>query len=510
MNTKYGILLIGFGLLLFFAFVGTASAKTTPIINEYTNHTGDLVISDNETFIIENCTYIQTGNVTVTDNATLIVKNATLLLNATGWDQYYILIERFGNLKSEEATVGQGPTYSQYIQIKDKGNASIKSSIVHGVECFNSSTVNISDSMVAGSDGVICVDNSIVLISNSSMGWLSCVHNSTVSVYNSSYVDCFCAGYNSTLYILDSRARIAIFVHTSLIHISNTTITEGFMFGMEHPGYFNGVLDLDKATLGVVDRYSVIVVYASNFFMYGSIIFIESGELTVQWDNSTIIRNYDVLCLDQNNDPIQNANIELYAPNETLIWNGTSDEQGMVNFNITFTNDNYNDTWILNVTKEERNGTKEIRLLSSTPVILKLSEVFDIGQPENPYPSIFGTHNGTIKPSHDVNVSRMFTYPCTGTGGHSEYVRIYNESGTLAEGYWSSYRGDYHNITLMPSITLLKDHEYNYTIITGSYPQIHHTDRLEIDEGVITCDNFVDANGKIYYDWIPAIRLESL
>jgi len=49
---------------------------------------------------------------------------------------------------------------------------------------------------------------------------------------------------------------------------------------------------------------------------------------------------------------------------------------------------------------------------------------------------------------------------------------------------------------------------YNYTIRTGSYPQIHHTDRLEVDKGVITCSKFMDANGERYEDWIPAIRLE--
>ncbi|RJS68306.1 hypothetical protein CW714_10335 [Methanophagales archaeon] len=135
-------------------------------------------------------------------------------------------------------------------------------------------------------------------------------------------------------------------------------------------------------------------------------------------------------------------------------------------------------------------------------------KIFDTGSPQNPYPSIMGTHNGTILPSHDVFANKLYTYPCPGTGGHSEYVRIYNESGTLAEGHWNGYGSDYHNITLSPSITLLKGHEYNYTIITGSYPQIHHTDRLEIDDGVITCTLFIDANGKRYNDWIPAIRFE--
>ena len=88
----------------------------------------------------------------------------------------------------------------------------------------------------------------------------------------------------------------------------------------------------------------------------------------------------------------------------------------------------------------------------------------------------------------------------------SMYGNGINESAT-----WKGYQsGDYHYITFDDSFTLKANVTYNYAIITGSYPQIHHTDRLEIDDGVITCDNFVDANGKIYYDWIPAIRLESL
>ena len=103
----------------------------------------------------------------------------------------------------------------------------------------------------------------------------------------------------------------------------------------------------------------------------------------------------------------------------------------------------------------------------------------------------------------------MYTYPCIGTGGHSEYVRIYNETGTLAVGYWKGYQGDYHNITRTPSIKLLKNHEYNYTIITDSYPQIIHTqNHTALDGSIITCTEFIDANGKRYDDWIPAIRLE--
>jgi hypothetical protein len=125
------------------------------------------------------------------------------------------------------------------------------------------------------------------------------------------------------------------------------------------------------------------------------------------------------------------------------------------------------------------------------------------------YPSIMGTHNGTIKPSHDVVVNKMYTYPCVGTGGHSEYVEISNESGIVATGYWKGYRDDYHNISFPQQFTLLANYRYNYTIITGSYPQIIHEHVFStMSDGEITCIEFIDANGKSYDNWIPAIRLE--
>ena len=55
---------------------------------------------------------------------------------------------------------------------------------------------------------------------------------------------------------------------------------------------------------------------------------------------------------------------------------------------------------------------------------------FDTGAPSNPYPSIAGTHTGDIIPSQDITVHKIYTYPCAGTGGHTEYVRIWTVSYT--------------------------------------------------------------------------------
>ena len=132
------------------------------------------------------------------------------------------------------------------------------------------------------------------------------------------------------------------------------------------------------------------------------------------------------------------------------------------------------------------------------------SPVFDTG--EGTYPSISGTHNGTIKPTTTIMVSKLYTYPCSGTGGHTEYTRIWNESWEV-EAHWDGYTGDWHTILFNESFTLVKGQTYNYTIVTGSYPQIHHTDNLSTPAGFITCSKFVDTNGRRYNDWIPAIRL---
>jgi subtilase family serine protease len=129
---------------------------------------------------------------------------------------------------------------------------------------------------------------------------------------------------------------------------------------------------------------------------------------------------------------------------------------------------------------------------------------FDTGP--GTYPSISGTHKGTITPKHDIAVRTMYTYPSAGTGGHTEFVELNNETFRIS-ATWVGYQSDYHNITFPHQFTLLANHTYNYTIRTGSYPQIHHTNRLELGNGTIRCHEFIDANDRKYNDSIPAILL---
>jgi PKD repeat protein len=146
---------------------------------------------------------------------------------------------------------------------------------------------------------------------------------------------------------------------------------------------------------------------------------------------------------------------------------------------------------------------------SKSKMITISSTFFDTGSPANPYPSIMGNHIGTITPNVTIVVSKLYTYPCAGTGGHTEYARIWNNSGLSATANWSGYTGDWHTIIFNKTFVLYKNKTYNYTIHTGSYPQIIHAKSKDAlaGAGTITCDKFIDANGKGYTDWIPAIKL---
>jgi hypothetical protein len=224
----------------------------------------------------------------------------------------------------------------------------------------------------------------------------------------------------------------------------------------------------------------------------------QRGDLTSLWDN-----------LITNNLPWGTRVAMVYdGKDEHAIQNGSSGSIVLLKFSVIgepgetsrmdFTGIQLADTDYKQGTALAKNGT--FTIISPMSAL-----VFDTGS--GTYPSISGIHNGTIKLKQTITVSKFYTYSCPGTGGHSEYVRIWNESRTIARGNWAGYGYDWHNITFNDSFTLKSGELYNYTIHTGSYPQIIHKTTLPVPEGEITCTKFTDVNGKVHYDWIPAIKL---
>ena len=132
---------------------------------------------------------------------------------------------------------------------------------------------------------------------------------------------------------------------------------------------------------------------------------------------------------------------------------------------------------------------------------------FDTGMSEHPYPAISGRIYGTLTPAHDLLVNTIFTRACNGTGGHTEYVMMWNDTWIGATAQWYGYQGDWHTITFSEPFLLHKNETYHYRIDTGSYPQLHHKNALTVNDGMITCTNFTDANGMVHSGAIPALRL---
>ena len=139
--------------------------------------------------------------------------------------------------------------------------------------------------------------------------------------------------------------------------------------------------------------------------------------------------------------------------------------------------------------------------------VVSTKHVFDTGMSEYPYPSMCGIHNGTLTPNQTITVSKLYTYSCLDTCGHTERVTIWNDMGVIVEANWTGYRGDWRNITF-DAVTLVAGETYSYSICTGSYPQIIHERTANVTGGTITCTQFTDANGKVYIDRIPAIILK--
>ena len=123
------------------------------------------------------------------------------------------------------------------------------------------------------------------------------------------------------------------------------------------------------------------------------------------------------------------------------------------------------------------------------------------------YPSIPGIHEGTITPSVTItNISKLFTYPCPGTCGHSEEITLWNDTWNITARRDKS-ESDWHVIEFPHSFSLIANHTYHYSIRTGSYPLIIHRRTFTNLYGTINCTSFRDVNGNVYDDWIPAIKL---
>jgi len=261
----------------------------------------------------------------------------------------------------------------------------------------------------------------------------------------------------------DANGLIGTYV---TVPVNITNVRNGSILGIE----FN--IEYDKTVINVTE--------------------VSRGSLTSDWN-----------ILGFNNSVTWGTLVMLSGPSAHAIQNGSCGSVVLFNFSVIGGGvPNKTDMNLSDIELSDPDGNEgSVPAKNGTFYVADI--VFDTGP--GTYPSISGTHIGTLTPNRDITVRTLYTYSCEGTGGHTEYVWIQgpdvNESAS-----WDGYNGDYQIIEFGNPFILREGKKYNYTIITGSYPQIIHEHSKNVTGGKITCTKFTDANGELYDDWIPAIR----
>ena len=173
---------------------------------------------------------------------------------------------------------------------------------------------------------------------------------------------------------------------------------------------------------------------------------------------STMTRTYDVVLLDDlEGSPFEGINLTLLKDG-IVAWNGTTDTEGKVSFDITFDYDNFDDEWILSTDANHIHLNKTISIFISNPVMINL----ELEEDSTHYRPVLHVAENPNFPSG----TRESPYPTIqeavdNSGGNIVYVHSGTYPGYIAPG---NTRG---GIILRDSVTVLGAGA-DLTILTGS------------------------------------------
>jgi len=113
----------------------------------------------------------------------------------------------------------------------------------------------------------------------------------------------------------------------------------------------------------------------SNIYLYGNVSFFLG---TVAFFESNATRNYNIITKDTSDNPVENAELNLFDKNDTIVWNGVTDNLGKADFNLTFTDNNYTNVLELEAVKGDYSATMNVWLFSDTPIVLTMKYFADL------------------------------------------------------------------------------------------------------------------------------------
>jgi len=215
-----------------------------------------------------------------------------------------------------------------------------------------------------------CIPNVILENTTNIRGWLVTSFSATLSIDNSELIR---FGSYSTWPPDCSHSP------ANVTTITNSTIQELMLY------YSYATLIFDNTNIHTINAY-----LPSDAIIKGNITFDEDAYIH-HWYNSFITRNYPIFLKDHNGNIISGAYINLYSKNGELVWSGLTDEDAKANFDIEFNDNNYLDTWKLEVNYNGSIFYKGIALLTSTPITIPKYTV-----------AISTTTGGTTDPAPDI------------------------------------------------------------------------------------------------------------
>jgi len=222
-----------------------------------------------------------------------------------------------------------------------------------------------------------------------------------------------------------------------------------------------GWMRIGSISIGDIDGDGIGEVIAS----YGGSVHVFEGDGTLKWTQS----GSGLVSVDDIDgdgiDEVITGSVRAFDGNGTLKWSydaGGAESIAVGDIDADGVNEVVVGSWNNNITAIEGNGT--LKWCYNTGSIVKSvsigdlngdgidnvvagalgiyalatgiveGEIFDTEKPANPYPSIMGNHTGTINPNQTITVNKLYTYPCVGTGGHTESIKLYKNGDLIANG----------------------------------------------------------------------------
>jgi hypothetical protein len=264
-------------------YMGSHSTAETLVVwgnipSNQTTHTGDLIINGTQTYLIENCTYVQTGNIIVRDNAQLIIRNAELQLSQSWWGQFAIQVNMSALFKTENALITSQQGFSIYV--RQSAKAELNSTLCWYWSYFYSydnSEARIYNSTIMG---LQASGSSIIDIINSPLWWIYPLENSSVHTYDSliQYLD---LGFGDSAKATLTDLYVGLYPYWNL-HVNETVEGVGYNLtffdteitsGWELACYDYSKVSIDNSTIYWISAsgFSIVSVYNSkinNLYAY--------------------------------------------------------------------------------------------------------------------------------------------------------------------------------------------------------------------------------------------------